>query len=165
MPEFATNPLLDSSIILDTSPSAFISIGLPKAIYDCVLAGIVFAIEELSGSFERGVSGTIITTVVLSGVVSQYLLGNYAYFGSSGASLDLVKGVVPFLVVTLVCGFLGGFFSRSLYILSGLTNKFFKNYPYRVALFSGLLVAIIGISNSRDLFKLNFSKPISFCSL
>ena len=43
MPEFATNPLSDSSIILDTSPSAFISIGLPKAIYDCVLAGIVFA--------------------------------------------------------------------------------------------------------------------------
>ena len=62
----------------------------------------LIAIEELSGSFERGVSGTIITTVVLSGIVAQYLLGNYTYFGSSMASLDFVKGWLPFLIVTIL---------------------------------------------------------------
>jgi H+/Cl- antiporter ClcA len=115
------------------------------AAFNTPLAGIVFAIEELSGSFERGVSGTIITTVVLSGIVAQYLLGNYTYFGSSVASLDFITGWLPFLIVTILCGFLGGCFSKLLCMLSGLTGTKFKHFPYRVAIILGLLVAIIGV--------------------
>ena len=54
-------------------------------------------------------------TVVLSGIVEQYLLGNYRYFGSSVASLDFVKGWLPFLIVTILCGFFGGCFSKLLW--------------------------------------------------
>ncbi len=115
------------------------------AAFNTPLAGIVFAIEELSGSFERGVSGTIITTVVLSGIVAQYLLGNYTYFGSSVASLDFITGWLPFLIVTILCGFLGGCFSKLLCVLSGLINDVFKHNPYRVAIVLGLFVAIIGV--------------------
>ena len=115
------------------------------AAFNTPLAGIVFAIEELSGSFERGVSGTIITTVVLSGIVSQYILGNYTYFGSSIASLDFIKGWLPFLIVTILCGFLGGCFSKLLIVLSGLISKRFQNFPYRVAIVLGFIVAVIGV--------------------
>ena len=114
------------------------------AAFNTPLAGIVFAIEELSGSFERGVSGTIIT-VVLSGIVSQYILGNYTYFGSSIVSLDFIKGWLPFLIVTILCGFLGGCFSKLLIVLSGLISKRFQNFPYRVAIVLGFIVAVIGV--------------------
>jgi H+/Cl- antiporter ClcA len=44
------------------------------AAFDTPLAGIVFAIEELSRSFEEKTSGTIITTVILAGVTSVALV-------------------------------------------------------------------------------------------
>ncbi|WP_197469954.1 chloride channel protein, partial [Alcanivorax sp. HI0033] len=40
-----------------------------SAAFNAPLAGIVFAIEELSGSFEQRTSGTLILAIILSGVV------------------------------------------------------------------------------------------------
>jgi H+/Cl- antiporter ClcA len=51
------------------------------AAFNTPLAGIVFAIEELSRSFEERASGTTLTTVILAGVVAIVLVGDYTYFG------------------------------------------------------------------------------------
>jgi len=56
-----------------------------------VLAGIVFAIEELSRSFEERTSGTVFTAVIVAGIGSMAVLGNYTYFGRTSASLDLAQ--------------------------------------------------------------------------
>ncbi len=40
------------------------------AAFNTPLAGIVFAIEELSGRFEHRFSGTLLTAVIVGGVVS-----------------------------------------------------------------------------------------------
>jgi H+/Cl- antiporter ClcA len=51
------------------------------AAFNTPLAGIVFAIEELSRSFEERASGTTLTTVILAGVAAIALVGDYTYFG------------------------------------------------------------------------------------
>lgn len=116
------------------------------AAFNAPLAGIVFAIEELSGSFEKGLSGTIITTVVLCGIVAQAILGNYVYFGRSGASLNvLYGGWLPILVCAVVCGALGGLFSWLLVQVSFFMRRMSFRHPIWIAGGIGLIVAIVGI--------------------
>jgi H+/Cl- antiporter ClcA len=55
------------------------------AAFNTPLAGIVFAIEELSHSFEARTSGTVFTAVVVAGATSLGLVGNYTYFGQTSA--------------------------------------------------------------------------------
>jgi H+/Cl- antiporter ClcA len=51
------------------------------AAFNTPLAGVVFAIEELAGTFEHRFSGLLLTAVIVGGVVSLGIMGNYAYFG------------------------------------------------------------------------------------
>ena len=89
-----------------------------SAAFNTPLAGIVFAIEELSRSFEERTSGRVFTAVIVSGIVSLAALGNYSYFGRTEASLSLADGWLPVLVCGAVAGLLGGIFARLLIILS-----------------------------------------------
>ncbi len=52
-----------------------------SAAFNAPLAGIVFAIEELAGSFEQRTSGTLILAIILSGVVVLAIAGHYSFFG------------------------------------------------------------------------------------
>lgn len=116
------------------------------AAFNTPLAGIMFAIEELSGTFEKGVSGTIIITVVLSGFVAQSMLGNYVYFGSSEAQLDIATGGwYPILVVAILGGLCGGIFSSMLLNFSALLRPITLRKPLWVAAAMGLAVAVVGV--------------------
>ncbi len=81
--------------------------------FNTPLAGIVFAIEELSGRFEHRFSGTLLTAVIVGGVVSLGLLGNYTYFGHVSARLPLGQGWLAILLCGVVAGLLGGLFARA----------------------------------------------------
>ncbi len=120
-----------------------------SAAFNTPLAGIVFAIEELGRRFEEKTNGVIIAAIVLSGLVSVSLQGNYVYFGHlSVASVD--KSIIyPVVVCSLVCGILGGIFSKILIssndISHGVLQGFFqKHHPIWWAGFCGLLVALLG---------------------
>ncbi len=115
------------------------------AAFNAPLAGIVFAIEELSGSFEKGISGTIITTVVLCGIVAQGILGNYQYFGSSSANLNIFPhGWLLILVIAVGGGALGGLFSLALIYLSKLMHSLLQKHRMLTVGGLGLAVALIG---------------------
>ena len=62
------------------------------AAFNTPLAGVVFAIEELSHSFEARTSGTVLTAVIVAGVTTLALAGNYTYFGHTSAVLDFGPG-------------------------------------------------------------------------
>lgn len=120
-----------------------------SAAFNTPLAGVVFAIEELSRRFEQKTNGVVITAIVLSGLVSISLQGNYTYFGN--ISVGVIDGtiIVPVAVCAIVCGILGGIFSRTLIEsskpLKGVIGNLRRAHPLWWAGFCGLIVALLGV--------------------
>ncbi len=115
-----------------------------SAAFNTPLAGIVFAIEELSRSFEVRTRGLMLAGVMVAAIVAIAILGNHTYFGSSNATIELNNAMVPVLVCGIVCGLLGGIFSLMLIHGSKRISPFRNNNPYVVAGLCGLGIAIIG---------------------
>jgi H+/Cl- antiporter ClcA len=120
-----------------------------SAAFNTPLGGIVFAIEELSHSFEARTSGTMLTAVILSGVTSLALVGNYAYFGHTTAVLPLGRGWEAVLACGLVGGLAGGGFSallvRAAAGVPGRAGQLIARHPVGFAALCGLVLAVLGI--------------------
>lgn len=117
------------------------------AAFNTPLAGVVFAIEELSGAFEHRFSGTLLTAVIVGGVVSLAVLGNYTYFGSMSAALPFGRGWLAVGACGLACGLAGGTFSRLLLAASDGRNRWGRwraRHPVALAAACGLLLAALG---------------------
>lgn len=121
-----------------------------SAAFNTPLAGIVFAIEELGKRFEEKTNGVIIAAIVLSGLVSVSLQGNYTYFGHlSVASVDQ-SIFYPIIVCSVVCGIFGGVFSKTLISSTKISKgkihaAFHKIHPIWWTGFCGLMVALLGV--------------------
>lgn len=119
------------------------------AAFNTPLAGIVFGIEEMSRSFEVRASGLVIGTIIAAGLTSLAFMGNYTYFGSSGAVMPFGFDWLAVVVVGVVGGLLGGLFSRLLILFTfgfpGRVGVWIKAHPVLFAGICGLLVAICGI--------------------
>jgi H+/Cl- antiporter ClcA len=120
-----------------------------SAAFNTPLAGIVFAIEELSRKFEQKTNGVMITAIVLAGLVSISIQGNYTYFGSLNVGLVRNEIIFPVLICGLVCGVFGGIFSKVLTEatenLPDRVTAFRSRYPLYWVGFCALLVAGLGI--------------------
>lgn len=118
------------------------------AAFNTPLAGIVFAVEELSRRLETRTSGILVSAVILSGLTSIALLGNYSYFGKLRIATVDTAVLLPVLLGGLVCGLLGGLFSRLM--LWPVRRRRWRLWQWRAAhpvLFAGAcgsLVATIG---------------------
>jgi H+/Cl- antiporter ClcA len=119
------------------------------AAFNTPLAGIVFAIEEMSRSFEERTSGTILTAVILAGITSLAVLGDYPYFGYTSAFLPLDTAWIAVLVCGAGGGLLGGVFSRLIITsargLPGKAGVFKRNRPILFAAACGLILAVLGL--------------------
>jgi H+/Cl- antiporter ClcA len=118
------------------------------AAFNTPLAGIVFAIEELSHSFEARTSGTVFTAVVVAGATTLGLVGNYTYFGQTSAVLANDVAWLAVILCSLAGGLAGGLFSQALIIaargLPGRAGRLILRYPVGFAALCGLLLAVIG---------------------
>ena len=122
-----------------------------SAAFNTPLAGIVFAIEEMSRNFESKTSGTVLTAVIVSGIVSLWWLGDYTYFGTTSAVLYGSTAWVPVLLCGIICGLLGGLFSQLLIVVSkglpGKIGRFAKSRPVLFAACCGFLLALLGVAS------------------
>lgn len=120
------------------------------AAFNTPLAGIVFAIEEMSRTYESRANGVVLTAVILSGLAALGLAGSYNYFGEASVS---PAGLSDWGLV-LACGIGGGALGAG---FSGLALHFGQRIrrwaqpqplPRMVALagLCGLAVAGIGIA-------------------
>jgi len=114
------------------------------AAFNTPLAGIVFAIEELSRSFEVRTRGLLLTAIMVAAITAIAISGNYTYFGSTSAVIELRDAIVPVFVCGIICGLFGGVFSLMLIHGSRLVAPFRKNKPFVIAALCGLSIAIIG---------------------
>jgi H+/Cl- antiporter ClcA len=118
------------------------------AAFNTPLAGIVFAVEELSRSFEERASGAALTAVIIAGVVSIALVGDYTYFGHPVVA-QIPRALGPkVLGIALVSGVTGGLFSRLTLLCMQHLPAFFARFrrvpPAGFAAGCGLLVAALG---------------------
>ncbi len=126
------------------------------AAFNTPLAGIMFAIEELSKKHVFNANSSTLVTVIVSGLISLALLGNYTYFGSSGASLDWHSALAAVLLCGTVGGLAGGLFSRLLiagsFSLPPRMAAFVRERPVLFAAMCGLVVAILGVCTNGLVF-------------
>ncbi|WP_171034001.1 chloride channel protein [Lichenicoccus roseus] len=122
-----------------------------SAAFNTPLAGIVFAIEELSHSFQSRTSGTMLTAVILSGLTSLAILGNYTYFGHAGATLPVGTAWIAAPLCAVAGGIAGGSFSALLVRMSGgipgRAGRLAAAHPVLFAASCGLLIAALGLAS------------------
>jgi H+/Cl- antiporter ClcA len=126
------------------------------AAFNTPLAGIMFAIEELSKHHVFNANSSSLVTVIVSGLIPLALLGNYTYFGSSGSNLEWDSGMSTILICGIVGGLAGGIFSRILLAVSFDTTsrlaKFIGRRPLVFAALCGLGVALLGLATDHLVF-------------
>ncbi|KAF1044344.1 chloride channel protein [Xylophilus sp.] len=119
------------------------------AAFNAPLAGVVFAVEELSRKLESRSSGLIIAAIVLAGLMGVSAFGNLAYFGRIQVPHLGWATLLPGLCVTLACGVLGGVFARllaaSVLGRMGRLGQWRARFPIRFAVLGALVVALIGV--------------------
>lgn len=119
------------------------------AAFNTPLAGVVFAIEELSHSFEARTSGTVLTAVVIAGITTLALMGNYTYFGHTPAELDFGPAWIAVVLCSIAGGLTGGLFSAALIRaargLPGRIGQLLMRHPVTFAAGCGVAIAAIGV--------------------
>ncbi len=118
------------------------------AAFNAPLAGVMFAIEELTRKIEQRSSGLIIAAIVLSGLMAVSVFGNASYFGRLRVDQLTWSHLLPGLLTAVGCGLLGGVFSRLLQrSLLGGDDRFSRlraRYPVRFAFCCGVAIAVLG---------------------
>jgi H+/Cl- antiporter ClcA len=116
-----------------------------SAAFNTPLAGIVFAIEELSRKYEGHVNGVVFIAVIIAGMTALSLQGNYSYFNVEATRLEPADAVWAVLLCGFAGGLFGGVFSSLLIHGGNYLNPLRKQHPYLFAALCGLLLASIGI--------------------
>jgi H+/Cl- antiporter ClcA len=135
-----------------------------SAAFNTPLAGIVFAIEELTRSFEHRASGVVITVIIFAGVVALGMNGNYTYFGT--IQIEGVLGNMTTLIAVVITGALTGIAGG---VFCWLLLNTARWIPVRVqhlrsvrpvafGALCGLLVALAGITTAGATFGSGYSE-------
>lgn len=121
------------------------------AAFNTPIAGIVFAIEELSRSFQHRNSGIVLTTIVLSGAASMSIMGNYSYFGVATSSFDVMRDLWPVVAIGVIGGAGGSLFAWLMVDgVAFIHGLFGRMDVWRKALFAGccgLFIAVLGLTS------------------
>jgi H+/Cl- antiporter ClcA len=132
------------------------------AAFNTPLAGVMFAIEELAGAFEHRFSGALLTAVMVAGIVSLGLVGDYAYFGKMSITLPLGESWLAVLAMGVIGGLSGGLFARLLVasagVLPGVLGKFRTRSPAGFAAICGLILALVGILSDGAVFGTGYAQ-------
>ena len=121
------------------------------AAFNTPLAGIAFAIEELAIAYEQRVAVLAMGAVMIAGLTSQGIAGDYVYFGTMHADLPFTSLLVAAPVAGVVGGICGGLFSHVFMLLRGPGGRWTSLLRRRPVLTSGLcgiVVAAIGYATA-----------------
>ena len=135
-----------------------------SAAFNTPIAGIVFAIEEMSRSLEDRTTGTLITAVIVAGVVATGLLGDYTYFGVVKAQLPSARSWIAVLLCGLGGGLAGGLFSWALIDGSRRLAPYSASRPYATAFALGLLVTLFALLSGGDTYGTGYEQTRNLLS-
>ena len=118
------------------------------AAFNTPLAGVAFAIEELANSFEQRVALLVMTAILIAGIVSLGIAGDYVYFGTMPETLSLGRTLVIAPVTGILGGLSGGLFARLVLAITYNRKRYLgplANRPVLWSLLCGSGIALIGI--------------------
>jgi len=119
------------------------------AAFNTPLAGVSFAIEELAAAYEQRLTLLVMAAVLIAGMVSLGLAGDYVYFGVMRQTLSVSEALFAAPVIGAVGGIAGALFSRAL-LGAGRTNlapmRWLRAHPTLLAALCGLIVAVLGVA-------------------
>jgi H+/Cl- antiporter ClcA len=134
-----------------------------SAAFNTPLAGIVFAIEELTRSFEVRTSGVLITGIIIAGIIALGLNGNYTYFGTIDVGAHFPSLLAVAVGVTaVVTGIAGGLFcwlllNTSKWIPAPL-RALHASRPVIFAAICGLIIAAVGVASGGTTFGSGYAE-------
>jgi H+/Cl- antiporter ClcA len=134
-----------------------------SAAFNTPLAGIVFAIEELTRSFSARASGVLITAIIIAGVIALGLNGNYTYFGTIDIGQHFPKLLaLAVLITALVTGIAGGLFGWLLLNTSRWLPPrllaLYREQPIAFAAGCGFVIAVIGLVSGGTTFGSGYAE-------
>jgi H+/Cl- antiporter ClcA len=116
------------------------------AAFNTPLAGVAFAIEELAAAYEQRMTLLVMTAVLIAGMISLGVAGDYVYFGIVGQTLPLRAVLFLAPVAGVLGGLSGGLFSRAmLWLARGGAARISGGHPLLLAGGCGLVVAGLGV--------------------
>ncbi|MBB5701104.1 H+/Cl- antiporter ClcA [Ochrobactrum daejeonense] len=132
------------------------------AAFNTPLAGIVFAIEEMGRAYAARTNGLVLSAVILAGLASLGLVGNYNYFGMTTVTASAGKDWILVIACGVIGGAVGATFSAMALDLGRRVRRRVQKAPVRNAvLFAGicgLLVAIIGVVSGGATFGAGYEQ-------
>ena len=132
------------------------------AAFNTPLAGIVFGIEELGRAYDSKGSGLVVAAIIAAGLTSLAILGDYTYFGTTGATLPLSSAWLCVPVIAVAGGLAGGGFSRIVIAfgtgLPGRGGALVRRHPVGFAMLCGLGVAACGLASGGTVYGTGYEE-------
>lgn len=135
------------------------------AAFNTPIAGVVFAVEELAKSFEKRTHTTVILVVVVAGLTSYAVQGDYAYFGVRGGEPALRSAWLAAPLIGIAGGLLGGLFSRVLATVLGTGDhplaRWRRARPVTFAFACGVIAAAVALASGGMTFGAGYDEAKS----
>ena len=114
------------------------------AIFNAPITGVVFALEEVVGTADRGLLGGVLIGAVAAAVVERFLLGGRALLEAPASTWHDGRELIGFALVGVVAGLVSG---ASIAFAHRLKRAFARAMPSMVrrAMLAGLLVGGAGL--------------------
>ncbi|MCJ8148296.1 MULTISPECIES: chloride channel protein [Shinella] len=132
------------------------------AAFNTPLAGIVFAIEEMSRSYESRTNGAVLTAVILAGIAALGLNGNYTYFGGAPSTTLHASDWWMVVICGIGGGLIGAIFStaalRGARRIKRWAQPDVRRRMLMLAGASGLAIALLGILSSGATFGTGYEQ-------
>ena len=128
---------LEKGLIIAGSSAGF------AAIFSAPLAGIVFAIEEMSRSLEEKTSGLILTAVIFAGATALIIQGQYVYFSDRSMSFPWGTAWLIIPLCGIFTGLMGGLFSLAILKGGQILESLSYLSPLKIAFICGIIIAIL----------------------
>jgi H+/Cl- antiporter ClcA len=120
------------------------------AAFNTPLAGVSFAIEELAAAYEQRMTLLVMGAVLIAGMVSLGLAGDYVYFGVVHETMRVMQALVAAPVAGVLGGFVGALFSRIVLATNASRLRpiaWLRDRPLIFAGACGTVVAIVGVGS------------------
>lgn len=119
------------------------------AAFNTPLAGVAFAIEELAAAYEQRMTLLVMAAVLIAGMISLGLAGDYVYFGVMRQTLAAQQALIAAPVAGMLGGVVGALFAKTMLAAGTSTWRplvWLRAHPLFLAGLCGCVVAGLGVT-------------------